>query len=53
MVRMSAVQEPDVARRATDLRGFLPIEGVGHWPQLEASDVVNRALVEFLGGTMG
>ena len=53
LVRMRAVQEPDVARSATDLRGFLSIEGVGHWPQLEASDVVNRALVEFLGGTHG
>ena len=50
MVRMRAVREPDVARSATNLRGFLPIQGVGHWPQLEASDVVNRALVGFLGG---
>ena len=24
------------------------IEGIGHWMQMEAPDVVNRALLEFL-----
>ena len=48
MVRMRAVDQADVARSATDLRGFLPIDGVGHWPQLEATDVVNDALLGFL-----
>ena len=30
------------------LRGFEMLEGVGHWPQLEASDAVDRALLAFL-----
>ena len=41
----------DLETIATDLRGFLPIEGVGYWPQLEATDVVNDALVGFLDAT--
>ncbi len=48
MVRMRAIREADLAQNATDLRGFLPIEGIGHWPQLEATEVVNRALTDFL-----
>ena len=48
MVRMRAIREEDLAQNATDLRGFLPIEGIGHWPQLEAAEVVNRALTDFL-----
>ncbi len=48
IVKMRAVQESDLAPVATDLRGFRPIEGVGHWPQLEATEVVNRTLVKFL-----
>jgi pimeloyl-ACP methyl ester carboxylesterase len=43
----------DVARSAPALEGFLPIEGVGHWPQLEASEIVNEALVDFLGRRKG
>jgi len=34
----------------TDLRSFTMIEGVGHWPQLEAPDRTNDALVTFLQG---
>lgn len=36
--------------RATlnDLRSFTMLEGVGHWPQLEAPDATNAALVAFL-----
>jgi pimeloyl-ACP methyl ester carboxylesterase len=30
------------------LQGFLSMEGVGHWPQLEAPDAFNAALVGFL-----
>ena len=30
------------------LRGFLSLAGVGHWPQLEAPDAFNAALVGFL-----
>lgn len=32
------------------LRGFLSLDGVGHWPQLEAPERVNRALLSFLSG---
>jgi pimeloyl-ACP methyl ester carboxylesterase len=32
----------------TDLRSFVMLEGVGHWPQLEALDATNAALVAFL-----
>ena len=48
MAKVRVMQAADVAQSATDLRGFLPIERVGHWPQLEASETVNRALLEFL-----
>jgi pimeloyl-ACP methyl ester carboxylesterase len=34
--------------KVPNLKGFLHIEGVGHWPQLEASEIVNEALVGFL-----
>jgi len=30
------------------LQGFLEIEGVGHWPQLEAPEVFNSVLVRFV-----
>ena len=32
----------------TDLRSFVMLEGVGHWPQLEAPDAANAALVAFV-----
>jgi pimeloyl-ACP methyl ester carboxylesterase len=32
----------------TDLRSFTMLEGVGHWPQLEAPDATNTALLGFL-----
>lgn len=35
----------------TDLRGFVTLSGVGHWPQLEATDAVNEALLGFLTET--
>jgi pimeloyl-ACP methyl ester carboxylesterase len=31
-----------------DLRSFIMLEGVGHWPQLEAPDATNAALLSFL-----
>jgi pimeloyl-ACP methyl ester carboxylesterase len=48
MTKLRALKEADLANSAPNLQGFLPIEGVGHWPQLEASDIVNAALVAFL-----
>jgi pimeloyl-ACP methyl ester carboxylesterase len=53
MARMRALKEEDLANSAPNLKGFLPIEGVGHWPQLEASEVVNEALVGFLDKSKG
>ena len=32
----------------TDLRSFTILEGIGHWPQLEAPDATNAALLAFL-----
>ncbi|MDH6169997.1 pimeloyl-ACP methyl ester carboxylesterase [Variovorax boronicumulans] len=32
------------------LRGFLLVEGAGHWPQFEAMGQVNEALLSFLAG---
>jgi pimeloyl-ACP methyl ester carboxylesterase len=40
-----------VSALAPNLKGFLPIEGIGHWPQLEASEIVSDALVDFLRET--
>jgi pimeloyl-ACP methyl ester carboxylesterase len=34
----------------TDLRSFTMLDGVGHWPQLEAPELTNSALVAFLQG---
>jgi pimeloyl-ACP methyl ester carboxylesterase len=31
-----------------NLRSFTLLEGVGHWPQLEASGLTTRTLLEFL-----
>jgi pimeloyl-ACP methyl ester carboxylesterase len=32
----------------TDLQSFTMLEGIGHWPQLEAPDATNKALLDFL-----
>jgi pimeloyl-ACP methyl ester carboxylesterase len=32
----------------TDLRSFVMLEGVGHWPQFEAPEATNAALLAFL-----
>lgn len=48
MLKMRALKKEDLSNSLSNLQGFLPIEGVGHWPQLEASEIVNDALVAFL-----
>lgn len=48
MVRMRKTEEDDLRKLAPGLRGFLPLEGIGHWPQLEATGRVNGALLGFL-----
>jgi pimeloyl-ACP methyl ester carboxylesterase len=48
---LNLVARPDPeAMRANlvDLRSFTMLEGVGHWPQLEAPDATNAALLAFL-----
>ena len=48
-LNLVAPPSPENMRRAIeDLRGFVMLEGVGHWPQLEAPDATNAALLEFL-----
>jgi pimeloyl-ACP methyl ester carboxylesterase len=32
----------------TDLRSFIMLDDIGHWPQLEAPDATNAALLAFL-----
>lgn len=40
---------PEVLRDVlTDLRGFIALPEVGHWPQLEAAEQTNAALLGFL-----
>jgi pimeloyl-ACP methyl ester carboxylesterase len=31
-----------------DLRSFVLLEGIGHWPQFEAPEATNAALLAFL-----
>ena len=40
--------EASLRETLSGLQGFLTIEGVGHWPQLEAADAFNAALLRFL-----
>ena len=53
MVRMRDVPEAELRRTATDLRGYLRLDGVGHWLQLEATERVNEALLGFLREVIG
>jgi len=51
LMRMSTPTADVLRQVAPDLRGFLQLDNVGHWPQLEATDRVNEALVGFLRET--
>ena len=46
------VTADDLRPVLTDLRGFVELDGVGHWPQLEATTKVNDALLAFLHSTV-
>jgi pimeloyl-ACP methyl ester carboxylesterase len=48
--RVSQPSETALLASLSDLRGFQMLEGVGHWPQLEAEEQVNEALLSFLAG---
>lgn len=42
------VTQDSLCHVLADLRGFISIPEVGHWPQLEASEQTNAALLDFL-----
>ncbi len=48
MERFRTTTRVDLDQVLTDLRGFVKLDGIGHWPQLEATEVVNDRLVQFL-----
>jgi pimeloyl-ACP methyl ester carboxylesterase len=48
---LNAVRKPteeELRKSLPGLLGFIEMEGVGHWPQLEAPEAFNQALVRFL-----
>ena len=46
--RLRTITEEALRPGLPGLRGFTALDGVGHWPQLEATDLVNEALIAFL-----
>jgi len=50
-LNLIAKPNPETMRtNLTDLRSFTMLEGIGHWPQLEAPAETNAALLAFLKG---
>ena len=45
---MRVTKEEELRRWLPNLRGFAELDDVGHWPQLEATNAVNAALLRFL-----
>ena len=50
IAKLRAVTEDGLRRSLPGLRGFVALDGAGHWPQLEATGAVNEALLGFLEG---
>lgn len=46
--KLHPVTEEALRRILADLRGFVELPGIGHWPQLEAAAQTNAALLGFL-----
>lgn len=46
--KMRKITEEALRPGLPGLRGFIALDGVGHWPQLEATEIVNKALIAFL-----
>ena len=51
MLRSFHPDKATMRKALTDLRGYVALDGVGHWPQLEAADAVNHHLIAFLNTT--
>lgn len=45
---VKAPTEESMRKDLTDLRSFVMLNGVGHWPQFEAPEATNTALLDFL-----
>ncbi len=45
---VSLPNEEAISKSVLDLRSFTLLEGIGHWPQLEAPEATNSALLAFL-----
>jgi pimeloyl-ACP methyl ester carboxylesterase len=45
---VKAPTEEALRKHLTDLRSLVMLEGVGHWPQFEAPEATNAALLNFL-----
>lgn len=43
--------EEEMREALPDLRGYTALDGVGHWPQWEAAEATNAALLDFLAQT--
>ena len=46
--RVTQPNAKDMATELLDLRAFVEVPGVGHWPQLEAPEATAEALLSFL-----
>jgi pimeloyl-ACP methyl ester carboxylesterase len=45
---LNAPNQESMRKDLTDLHSFVMLEGVGHWPQFEAPEATNAALLAFL-----
>lgn len=48
--KVRTTTEEGLRRSLPGLHGFMALDGIGHWPQLEATDAVNEAIRGFLVG---
>jgi len=51
IAKVRAITEVGLRLSLPGLRGFVALDGVGHWPQLEATGAVNERLLSFLKAT--
>lgn len=48
--KLRTVTEESLRPSLPGLRGFVVLDGIGHWPQLEATASVNESILAFLSG---